>query len=49
MAFRELAPIVEKSLEVALKLIRAALGLELHEGAVVAEPSRGLERFPKPW
>jgi hypothetical protein len=48
VAFRELAPIAEKSLEVALKLIRAALGLELHEGAVVAEPSRGLERFAKP-
>jgi hypothetical protein len=47
-ASRELAPIAEKSLEVALKLIRAALGLELHEGAVVAEPSRGPERFAKP-
>jgi hypothetical protein len=48
VAFRELASIEEKSLEVALKFIRAALGLELHEGAVVAEPPRGLERFAKP-
>ena len=29
MAFRELAPIAEKSLEVALRLIRAAIGLEV--------------------